>query len=227
MSVLARTDPDSKRHHGISCFLVPLDRPGIQMLPLHNMAGGQQTQTYFEDVRLPLDCLLGAEGHGWKQVWLRQGGEIVDPSLPSPDIRTFRILQMLKDILAYCRSTPRNGRPLAEDPVVKLQLAELILGVEVIKLHAYEAYDDAARPASTRQPALAYYHQTYLKEFWPRLAQTCMEIVGPMAMISGGRWAQLEGRIEHYFRSSFANHAGGTSQVKRFMVATRGLGLPR
>lgn len=227
MSVLARTDATSMRHHGISCLLVPLDAPGVQMLPLHNMAGGQQMQTYFEDVRLPADCLLGQEGQGWKQMWLRQGGESLDRAATAPDVRTFRILQMLRDIIAYCRTTVRDGRPMADDPVIRLQLAELILGVEVIKLHAYEAYDDSLAAPQARQPALAYFHQAYLKEFWPRLAQTCMEIVGPMAMISGGRWAQLEGRVEHYFRSSFANHAGGTSQVKRFMAATRGLGLPR
>lgn len=226
MNVLARTDPHG-RHHGISCFMVPLDAPGIQMLPMHNMAGGQQTQTFFDNVRLSHDCLLGAEGQGWKQVWLRVGGEALDRGINAPDLRTFRILQMLREVIAYCRTTVRQGRPLAEDPVIRLQLAELVLGVEVIKLHAYEAFHDALAPADAREPALGYFHQAHLKEFWPRLAQVCMEIVGPMAVISGGRWAQLQGRLEHYFRSSFANHAGGTSQVKRLMAATRGLGLPR
>ena len=70
-------------------------------------------------------------------------------------------------------------------------------------------------------------HTAYYKEFIPRFAQTCMEIVGPAAQIQGGPWAHLEGRIEKAFRASFGNHAGGTAQLKRMVLATRGLGLPR
>ena len=65
------------------------------------------------------------------------------------------------------------------------------------------------------------------KEFAPHFAQTCMEILGPLGQIQEGRWAPLAGEIERMFRHSFANHAGGTSQVKRMVLATRGLGLPR
>src|SRR3546814_6289421 len=53
MLVLARSDQQAQRHGGISCFLVPLDAPGITMLPLENMADGQQNQTFFDNVRLP------------------------------------------------------------------------------------------------------------------------------------------------------------------------------
>ena len=51
--------------------------------------------------------------------------------------------------------------------------------------------------------------------------------VGPLAQVQGGKWAQLEGHVEHFYRASFGNHAGGTSQLKRMVLATRGLGLPR
>jgi hypothetical protein len=59
------------------------------------------------------------------------------------------------------------------------------------------------------------------------MAQICLDIVGPLAQLYGGRWSVLEGRVQHYFRGSFGNHAGGTAQLKRMSLATRGLGLPR
>jgi 3-oxocholest-4-en-26-oyl-CoA dehydrogenase alpha subunit len=65
------------------------------------------------------------------------------------------------------------------------------------------------------------------KEFQPRFAQTAMEILGPLGLVQSGRWAPLAGEIDRIYRRSFGNHAGGTSQVKRMVVATRALGLPR
>jgi alkylation response protein AidB-like acyl-CoA dehydrogenase len=228
MSVLARTDPNAKPHVGISCFLVPLDAPGVSMTPLHNMAGGQQNHTFFDNVRLPADCLLGDVNQAWSQVWFSAGGERLDSAGPSPDPWQMRILRMLNLVLQYCRETRRNGRPLSEDPVIRLQLAELVMGVEMIKLDTLEAYSDAmSRDFAGGRPARSSLTQAYFKEFWPRMAQICMEIVGPMAQIQGGRWAVLDGLVQQYFRASFGNHAGGTAQLKRMALATRGLGLPR
>jgi alkylation response protein AidB-like acyl-CoA dehydrogenase len=226
MSVLARSDPDGKRHHGISCFLVPLDTPGISMGPLDNMAGGRQNHTFFDNVRVPQDCLLGDEGQAWNQVWFGLGGDQFEPPGATPDQWQFRMLGMLNQILWHCRQTTRSGKPLSEDPVVKLQLAELITGMEVIKLDAYETYSASIHTGGGRA-GRSNLSQAFFKEFWPHLAQTCTEIVGPLALIQGGKWAVLNGRVQRYFRASFGNHAGGTAQLKRMSLATRGLGLPR
>ncbi len=228
MSVLARTDPDAPRHAGISCFLVPLDAPGVEMLPLDNMADGRQNMTYFDDVRVPADSLLGDENQAWTQIWFGMGGERLDNAGPSFGPHAMRIVPLLNRVIRYCTQTTRGGRRLADDPVVRQQLGELMMGVEAIKLQANEMYGNArsARPNRFGEASM-HMHQAVFKEFWPHLAQVCMEIVGPMAQIQGGPWAQLNGDIEHYFRASFGNHAGGTSQLKRMVLATRGLNLPR
>lgn len=228
MGVLARTDPNSVKHNGISMFMVPLDTPGIQMLPLHNIGSGQQNQTFFENVRIPADCLLGTEGNAWNEVWFGLGGDQLDEPGPSPDPHSMRMVRILGDIISYCRQTRRGGRPLSEDPVVKLQLGELIMGLEAYKISAYETYSQVVNGGASGRGALSSnLNQAHYKEFWPHLAQTAMEIVGPLAQIQGGRWAQMQGRVEKYFRTSFGNHAGGTAQLKRMVAATRGLGLPR
>ena len=66
-----------------------------------------------------------------------------------------------------------------------------------------------------------------LKELRPRFAQLCNRILGPLGQLKAGRFAPLEGHAEAWYRQSYANHAGGTPQVKRMVLATRGLGLPR
>src|SRR5205085_346650 len=103
-----------------------------------------------------------------------------------------------------------------------------IEGVELIKLQAAEGFSTSVNGlAAGTNPFAGTFNQIHYREFWPHLAQVCMDIVGPMAQIEGGKWARLQGRTEHYFRASFGNHAGGTAQLKRMTAATRGLGLPR
>ena len=97
------------------------------------------------------------------------------------------------------------------------ELTDLAIGVEIEKLLSYEG--DCAYGG--------HLHQAITKEFMPEFAQRCMEIVGPLGQVQGGEWAPLAGEIDRLYRQSFANHAGGTSQVKRMVVATRALGLPR
>lgn len=228
MVVLARTDPTSERHHGISCFMVKLDTPGITMLPLENMADGRQNQTFFDDVRLPGDALLGTEGEAWNEIWFGQGGEDLVPAGSAPDIWQMRIERQMRLLRQHCETTLRGGRPLIDDPVTRLKLAELYSGVELLKLHSKESY--AQTTGSTwhaANPVSSVINLGWFKEFWPHFCQTYMEILGPEGMLSSGPDAPKHGHFEHYFRASFGNHAGGTAQLKRMTMATRGLGLPR
>ena len=61
----ARTDPKAPKHRGISMFIVPLDSPGITVRPVWTMAGMRTNETFYEDVRVPGDALVGDEGRGW------------------------------------------------------------------------------------------------------------------------------------------------------------------
>jgi alkylation response protein AidB-like acyl-CoA dehydrogenase len=228
MIVLARTDPNVAKHLGITCFLVPLDAKGISMTPLDNLAGGRQNHTFFDNVRVPADSVLGGVNQAWTQVWFRMGGEKLDRGGPSVHDWSYRIMTMLNRVVRYCRETRRDGRPISEDPLVRHQLAELLLGAEGIRMLWYDAYGRfATKSQSTFGEAARHMEQAVYKEYWPKLAQTLMEIVGPMAQIQGGKWARLQGAVEYFYRTSFGNHAGGTPQLKRMVLATRGFNLPR
>jgi alkylation response protein AidB-like acyl-CoA dehydrogenase len=225
MIIAARTDPDaSKRHKGISYFLAPLPSPGIELRPLENIADGRQNLVLIDGLRVPAHRMLGDLNQGWQQVWFGLGGSPIptfaddDPGPeeeyePGPTGHAW----VLDELIRYCQSTMRHGRPMIDDPVVRMQLADLEIGVEAEKLLWY----DLGRSYGMHLTS------AIVKEFQPEFGQTCMEIVGPLAQIQTGEWAPLAGEIDRIYRRSFGNHAGGTSQVKRMVVATRVLGLPR
>ena len=225
MIIAARTDPDySKRHNGISYFLTPTDAAGIELVPLHNIASGRQNHVFYDNLRVPADMMLGGLNQGWTQIWFGIGGDPIptfaddDPG-PEVDYDPPKLGQewVLDQVVRYCQETERFGRPMSEDQAIRKQLAELAVEVEIQRLLAEER----------GCPYGFHLHQAITKEFQPRFAQACYEILGPLAQIQTGRWAPMAGEIDRLYRRSFGNHAGGTSQLKRMVVATRALGLPR
>jgi alkylation response protein AidB-like acyl-CoA dehydrogenase len=223
--IAARTDPDpAKRHKGISYFLSPMDVPEIELRPLYNLGGGRQNLVFIDELRVPADMMLGDLNQGWTQIWFGIGGNPIPQfpdTDPGPDTEYEPPLSgqawVLAELTRYCRETVRHGRPMIDDPLVRNALARLAIGVEIEKM----LRDEPDCRYGTHM------HQGITTEFQPEFAQICMEIVGPLAQIQGGEWAPLAGEIDRIYRRSFGNHAGGTSQVKRMVVATRALGLPR
>jgi len=223
--IAARTDPDpTKRHNGLSYFLSPMDAPGIELRPLYNIADGRQNLVIIDEVRVPADRLLGDLNCGWPQIWFGLGGNpipVFDEDDPGPEMHYEPPLTghawILNELVGYCRETVSDDRPLIEDPMVRQQLAQLAVGVEIERVLSYER----------GCPYGGHLHQAITKEYQPRFAQECMDILGPLAQIQTGPLAPLGGEIDRIYRRSFGNHAGGTSQVKRMVVATRFLGLAR
>src|SRR5262249_42574944 len=133
MYLAARTNPHAPRHAGISIFCLDLKAPGVHMTPLYNLGGGRQNHTFFDDVRVPGDMMLGEEGQGWRYImnaFYHSGGAAPPPADPqrTPD-----------ELLEYSRPTTRGGVTLIKDPIVRSQLAELEYIIEGERLLAYEA----------------------------------------------------------------------------------------
>jgi alkylation response protein AidB-like acyl-CoA dehydrogenase len=220
MFLAARTNPDAPRHQGISVFCLDLKAPGVELSPLYNLGGGRQNHTYIDHVRVPGDQLIGEEGRGWSYIMnaFYAGGGLGS--------RHTEMQRIFDKVVRYCNETSRGGRLLIKDPMVRAQLAELEWMIECMRLLTYEALSNI----ENREPpqfggALSV---VVMKEHQLQFAQIISEIVGPLSQLrTESRWAPIDGGPEAWYRWSFANHAGGTSQVKRMVLATRGLGLPR
>jgi alkylation response protein AidB-like acyl-CoA dehydrogenase len=167
--------------------------------------------------------LIGEVGRGWDLIM----GGFYGGNIGASYMDMQRRLDM---VVAYCTTARRNGRLLIDDAVVRDQLAEMDLLVQAERLITYESLSNLQ---SQRPPAFAGSISAVVgKEAMPRFAELTNLVVGPLGQLkTGSRWTPMGedpiGGPEAWYRHSFRNHAGGTSQVKRMVLATRGLGLPR
>ena len=161
---------------------------------------------------------------GWQQVWFGLGGNPIptfDDDDPGPEEEyepgPTGHAWVLDQLVQYCQKTTPGGDAARRRPRRPHAARR--------PRHRRGGREDAAVRGQCDYGF--HLHQAITKEFQPEFAQTCMEILGPLGQIQTGEWAPLAGEIDRIYRRSFGNHAGGTSQVKRMVVATRVLGLPR
>ena len=218
----ARTNPDVPKHKGISLFLVPLGTPGITVRPLINLAGTHGfNEVFFEDVRIPRDHLLGEKDRGWYQMATTLDFE---RSAISGSAGARRILE---ELARYARETTRDGWPLARDPLIRGAFAQLFVETEVARMMSYRV---ASLQAAGRVPNHeASAAKLFVTELSQRIAQLGLRLLGLYGPVRrGSKWAHLKGRVSRMaLLTVSATIAGGTSEIQRNVIATRGLGLPR
>src|SRR4051812_25468376 len=211
--LLVRTDPDVPKHKGISCLLVDMTLPGVEVRPLVTITGEKEfNEIFFTDVRVPADALLGPVNEGWKVAITTLAHERGGVASLHLGVRA-----KVQRLLEAARTTVRNGGMAADDPVIRQSLARAYLEAEYLKLLADRAISAElhGRPLGP-EGSLA-------KLVWGdvenRIAEVAGDVLGPAA--NGGEW----GRDRVYVRA--ISIMGGTTQVNRNIVAQRVLGLPR
>jgi alkylation response protein AidB-like acyl-CoA dehydrogenase len=217
--LLARTDPKAPKHQGISILIVPIDAPGVTVRPLDTMGSERSNEVFFEDVRVPVENLVGEENRGWYYVAIA-----LDFERLMPHTRTRRFLEHLID---YAKSTVVDGQPLSKHPRVRATLAQLAVDVEIARLFSLR---DAWMLEQGQIPnAEASMFKVWFTELNERIAVAAQDIMGPYAILSGeDGLAPIEGRLEKLYRSfPLYKFAGGTNEVMRNIIAQRGLGMPR
>ena len=218
----ARTDPDAPKHKGLSTFAIDMKTPGIEIRPLVNMAGSHEfNEIFFEDVRIPATQLVGEENRGWYHVAVGLDFERSSIGAVSAARRD------VDDLLACVQSTRHGTQPLASKPGVRHLVADLAVSANVGRLMAYHvAWMQNTGSVPTREANMA---KLYMAELQQRIHATYLRIAGlPGALGPGDPGAVLNGGIQHRFLRAVANTIeGGTSEIQRSVIATRGLDLPR
>ncbi len=218
----ARTDPDARKHHAITLFLLPMDHPGLTIQPMYTIGGERTNAVFFDEVFVHDDYRVGE---------LNKGFQYIAEAL---DIERFSMFafapvrgrtQMLCD---YVKSTRRDGEPLKDDPLVRRKIAQLATECEVARLLGVR-FVDAALNASNTPTAEASMYKLYATEYSRRLADATMDIVGPAAQLTREcANAPMEGRPPgSYVLTLLETIGGGTSEIQRNIIATRRLGPPR
>ena len=221
--LLARTDPSSVKHRGLTYFLLDMDSPGVDVRPLRQITGEAEfNEVFLTDVRIPDENRLGAVGDGW----------------------SVGMATLMNERLALGSFVqPRNAgligraveqwRALPEKPAAKRdELAGLWAESEVLRLMVLQAAE--AMQAGTPGPEGAI-AKLVLTELRKRIAEFSLDVSGDDALL----YETYElGRSEHanddrapvprvYLRSRAHTVEGGTTEVMKNILAERILGLPR
>ncbi len=217
-----RTDPDVSKHKGISMFIVPMDTPGIKVVPMKLLGDHNINYTFYEDVRVPAANLVGGENNGWTLITNQLNHERV--TLCSPGI----IERALDDTRAWAQATKlADGRRVVDQEWVQVHLARVHSRLEFLKLINWKVAWTATQ--GHLDVADASTIKVFGTEFYLEAFKLLMEVVGQAGYLTRGTpEAVLAGRLEMYARSMvILTFGGGTNEIQRDLIAIFGLGLPR
>jgi 3-oxochol-4-en-24-oyl-CoA dehydrogenase len=235
--LLARTDPTAPKRQGISYFICPMDAPGITMAPIIDMTGAHSfNQVFFEDVRLPADCLVGVENDGWRLAKATLANERVSLSSGGALWGTGPSIQDLVDLAR------------TDDPILRQRLARAWIEGEVLRLIRLRSL--SARLAGRTPGPEASVQKLLADEHGQHVMALAQDLVGASAMLTGsGPEGPLSARSRRgptgmrnasdvlpgvepvwhdgYLFAPALTIGGGTWAVQRNIIAEWVLGLPR
>jgi alkylation response protein AidB-like acyl-CoA dehydrogenase len=203
-----RTDPDAPKHKGISILIVDTSSPGFKWTPIHVVGGGHTNATYYEDVRVPVDRLVGLERVA------------LGPSAG--------ILRNLEAVTRWAAATPApEGGRVIDREWVRLSLAWVRAKAEAARLFNWRVA--WLQESGALNPADASAMKVYGTELRIESIHRLMEVLGPAAALTDGApGALLRGKLEaDYRRAIVGTFGGGVNEVQREIVGAAGLGLPR
>src|SRR6266508_910943 len=213
--LLVRADRDAPKHRGISCLLVDLTLPGIEVRPLVTIAGDQEfNEIFFTDARVPKDALLGPINEGWRVAMTTLAHERGGVAALHLGLR-----KNIGELLDEAKRTPVGGagRAAAQDPVLRQRLARVYLEGELLKLLSERAISGALHGRELGPES------SLAKLVWSEAMQHVGEVAADVlgADADEGEWGRSRVAARSY------TIAGGTTQVNKNIVAQRVLGLPR
>ncbi len=222
--LLVRTDPDAPKHRGLSYLLVDMHSPGITVRPLRQMTGDAEfNEVFFEDVRVPRQNLVGGLNEGWRVALTTLMNERGTASFGTQ--ARFKII--LDNLVGLARKSLVNGRPALKDPLMRQQLAQHYIDVELLKYNCFRNFTRLLR-GETPGPegSILKLHWSELNQ---RMQETAMALEGPYSqLMRESPWAVESGRWQyHYLRSRANTIEAGTSEIQRNILAERVLGLPK
>jgi alkylation response protein AidB-like acyl-CoA dehydrogenase len=231
--LLARTDPAVPKHKGITCFLIDMRQPGVDVRPLKQITGSSEfCEVFMTGARVEKANQVGKLGEGWAIANTTLGYERGGRSLA----RITSYASQFHRLVAAARRLRRHGRPLVESPVVRQKLGRIWADLEVERYNALRVLTQLERGehpgAGGSLTKLSY------SEFEKRFNELALEILGPYGQLTDGAPAELgleidtavgdQGTWAYAFLWSRAGTIyAGSSEIQKNVIGERILGLPK
>jgi alkylation response protein AidB-like acyl-CoA dehydrogenase len=242
--LLARTDPDAPKHHGLTYFVIDVDQPGIEVRPLHQMNDAHGfNEVFFTDARVGNDRIVGQLHGGWSValttlMYERGGGAVPSAhpgkrlamlDMPAGDIATGRTRGEREGLgmRAIAATVIDVARELARDtdPATRQRLAELHALEEVLRIGGLRS-TSARRTGEGPGPggSVGKIARSNLSRLTREVG---MDVLGANGMLVGSE-TPGGGRLQHAALSSPGSSiAGGTDEIQHNIIGERVLGLPK
>ncbi|MFC9339315.1 acyl-CoA dehydrogenase family protein [Streptomyces sp. NPDC057021] len=222
--VIARTEPAvpaerggaAKRHHGLSCLLVPLDQPGVEIRPIVQLTGTSEfNEVFFDGARTQASHIVGAPGDGWRVAMATLGFERGVSTLGQQ-------VGFRRELEAVIALAERNGA--AADPLIRDRIARAWIGLETIRFNALRMLGGVAVGAPGPEASIG-------KIFWAtwhrELGELAMDVCGAEGMLAAGEPYDLTDWQRLYLFSRSDTIYAGSNEIQRNIIAERVLGLPK
>jgi len=216
--VVARTEPGSSRHHGLSYLLVPMKQPGVEVRPIKQLTGTSEfNEVFFDDARTDASLVVGAVGDGWRVAMGTLGFERGVATLGQQ-------VGFRRELDALIALAKRTGA--ATDPAIRERLVRAHVGLEVMRAHALRTLASVGDPAGARPDPGEASVAKLLWAHWHRgLGELAMLVRGADGLV------ETDGDLDEWQRLYLFSRAdtiyGGSDEVQRNIIAERTLGLPR
>jgi alkylation response protein AidB-like acyl-CoA dehydrogenase len=217
----ARTDPNLPRHKGISILILDTREAGFSHTVIPTCSN-PTAATYYDNVKVPADMLVGKLNGGWQLVTSQLNHERLGLGAWSD-----KVVGLFRRVFLWARARDENGRCAIDAPWVRSQLAECYARLEAMRLINFRIAADLEQ--GRMDVALASSTKVYGSESAIEILRKLSEIVGASGLVrAGSAAALLLGELEYEVRASVTlTFGGGTNEIQRGLVAQFGLGMPR
>lgn len=224
--LLARTSTDARKHEGISYFVLDLESPGVTRRPIRMLTGGSHfNEIFLDDVEIPAENLIGAEGQGWAVAQSTLASERGLSGLEFAE----RMRGAFKLLLASAEAPAPWGGRLIDDDQLRRRLVDVYARIEALRVVVNNMLAATLRTGSsgTEPSIIKVYHSELLRDFTAlgvELGGIAGQYVQSVLMGGGyetGYW------MHDYLYSWACTIAGGSNEIQRNIIAERALGLPR
>ena len=226
MILLARTSKDTtNKYAGLSYFLAPMRVAGIDPKPIKKLTGEYGfCQTYFDNARIPADCLMGKEGEGWNIAMVTLTFERGASGGQAGGIASMEL--NVDDLVDLARRAKRNGRAAIEDPFIRDQLVQFSIESKSYQLMTARAGIPAL--ATDWPAAISMSGKLRGSELKRRMCRFALSLQGANAARFVSDEAIDQGLWQRSYLNAFsATIGGGTSEIQHNIIGERVLGLPK
>ena len=216
--VVARTEPGSSRHKGLSYLLVPMDQPGVTVRPIVQLtATSEFNEVFFDDARTDADLVVGGVGDGWRTAMGTLTFERGVSTLGQQ-------IGFARELAGIAELAEKTGA--ADDPFIADRLTRASIGLHVMRSHALRTLEAVDAGTSSGEASVA----KLLWANWHRgLGELAMDVAGAAGLVADGD--PEDGGLDELQRLYLFTRAdtiyGGSNEVQRNIIAERVLGLPR